>query len=216
MNAHLANLTLHVLAGVAGIVLGFIILARTKGTVAHRRLGRRFGLATLVVVATAITGLTAFRFLPLFAVLALLVLYQLVGGWRASKTRELGPGAFDVLWTVLVAATAMWMAPLLISSYQGPAVVMYSSLGALALIITWDAVRWTFPRRWFARLWRFEHSYKMVSSIFAMLSAFTGNVIRFGQPWSQLLPSLAGTLVIAYLFVRLYRDSARVSPPASA
>ena len=29
MNAHLANLTLHVLAGVAGIGLGFIILART-------------------------------------------------------------------------------------------------------------------------------------------------------------------------------------------
>jgi uncharacterized membrane protein len=216
LSAHLANLALHVAAGIAGISLGFLTLARAKGTVAHRRLGRRFGFAALLVIASSFVGLIAFRFLPLFAVLALLVLYQLVGGWRAARTRELGPGVFDAVWTLLVSAVAILLVPLLTASHRGPPVVLYSSLGALALTISWDALRWAFPRRWFARLWRFEHSYKMVSSIFAMLSAFVGNVIRFGQPWSQLLPSVAGVLVIAYFFVRLSRDPARLSSPASA
>jgi len=205
MSAHLANLSIHVAGGIAGICLGFLILARTKGTPAHRRLGRAFGYSTLIVVASAFSGVFLFRFLPLFTVLAVLVLYQLVGAWRAAKTRERGPGAFDAAWSFTAAAALVLLAPRTIASYDGPPVVMYSSLGALAFVLFYDALRWAFPRRWFAQAWRYEHSYKMVSALFAMLSAFAGNVIRFGQPWSQLLPSVAGVITICYFFSRIYR-----------
>ena len=55
--AHLANLAIHVGAGSAGLALGFAILAQRKGTARHRRLGRWFCLATLVVSCPAIAGL---------------------------------------------------------------------------------------------------------------------------------------------------------------
>jgi hypothetical protein len=40
-----------------------------------------------------------------------------------------------------------------------------------------------------------------------MLSALVGNVIRAGQPWSQVAPSAVGMLVIVYFFARIHRDS---------
>lgn len=209
LNAHFLNLAVHVTAGIAGILLGFIILARRKGTASHRRLGTLFINATLLVVASAFAGILFFRFLPLFAVLAVLVLYQLVGGFRAARRRELGPGAFDAVWTALALVALCWLAPNVVRAFDGPPVVMYSSLGAAALVAGYDSVRWLFPRRWFARLWRYEHAYKMTSSVFAMLSAFVGNVVRWGQPWSQLLPSAVGTLIIVYFFWRLAREDSR-------
>lgn len=45
-------------------------------------------------------------------------------------------------------------------------------------------------------MWRYEHVYKSIASLFAMLSAASGNVIRFGQPWPQLLPSALGMATI--------------------
>lgn len=211
LNAHFFNLAVHVTAGIAGILLGFLILARTKGTASHRRLGVLFVNVTLLVVASAFTGIVLFRFLPLFAVLAVLVFYQLIGGWRAARRRERGPGPFDAAWTALAMAALFWLAPVVVKAYDGPPVVMYSSLGAAALIAVYDSVRWLFPRRWFARVWRYEHAYKMISSVFAMLSAFVGNVVRWGQPWSQLVPSVIGTLLIAYFFLRLAREDARAA-----
>ena len=35
-----------------------------------------------------------------------------------------------------------------------------------------------------------------------MVSAFVGNVVRWGQPWSQLAPSAIGICVILYFWWR--------------
>ncbi len=48
----------------------------------HRRCGRRFANSALVVGLTATIGSVFFRFIPVFAVLNVLVVYQLVSGWR--------------------------------------------------------------------------------------------------------------------------------------
>ena len=215
-SGHLANLAIHVAGGIAGILLGFFILARDKGTSLHRRLGRWFAYATLVVTGSAFSGVILFRFLPLFTVLAVLVLYQLVGGWRAATTRERGPQLRDAGWTLLAGGACAALAPIVLARYVGPPVILYSSLGTLGVIICYDALRFLFPRHWFARVWRYEHGYKMISSLFAMLSAFAGNVIRVGQPWSQLLPSIAGLLVIGYFFARFYREDSRSRAAALA
>jgi len=191
--------------------LGFRQLARPKGNAAHRSSGRRFAYATFVVVASAIVGLAVFQFRPLFAVLSLLVLYQTISGWRAVQRRELGPGLFDAVWTLSALATLAWLIPRLVSGQQGSSTVVYASLGGIVFILAYDAIRWVFPRRWFAELWRYEHSYKLVSSLFAMLSAFVGNVVRVGQPWSQLLPSAIGTAVIVYFFVQFARERANAT-----
>jgi hypothetical protein len=96
--------------------------------------------------------------------------------------------------------------PVVLSHPSGAPVVVYSSLGALASILFYDVIRWAFPRRWYRVLWQYEHSFKLIASIFAMLSALIGNVVRVGQPWSQIAPSAIGILVIFYFFFVLYRQ----------
>lgn len=208
-NLHLLNIAFHVACGTAAMALGFLILAVDKGTARHRRLGRRFAWLTLAVCASAAVGNLVFRFMPLFAILTVLVLYQFLGAWRAVVTKARGPALLDAAMTACAAVGAFVLAPIVIIAHAGqggsPAVI-YSTLAALALVIGYDTCRWLFPANWHAALWRYEHVYKAVASLFAMLSAATGNAIRFGQPWSQLAPSALGMATIAFLLWRTWRS----------
>lgn len=217
---HLFNLAIHVGAGIAAIGLGMLLLAGAKGTPVHRRQGRLFVLLTLFVCATGAVGNIFFRFVPLFAILTLLVAYQLLSGWHVVHTRAAGPDRIDALLAVGAATAAFGMLPALRQTAGEAAaapVVVMSTLGALALLLAYDAARWCFPRRWHAVLWRYEHIYKLVASLFGMLSAATGNLVRAGQPWSQLLPSLLGMVVVALCIRRAHGARARgpLSPPES-
>jgi uncharacterized membrane protein len=208
--AHLLSLSVHIGAGSIALALGFVLLWRQKGTADHVRLGRLFSYGTLVVCLSAIAGLVLFRFLPLFAVITILVLYQLGSGWHAARTKGNGPGMLDALWTLAAVVSSAAIAPLVLhASPEGSRSVVQSTFGALATVLLYDTVRWSFPRRWHRVLWRYDHSYKLIASTFGMLSALVGNVVRVGQPWSQLLPSALGLAVATYFFVRLYREDTR-------
>lgn len=214
---HLANLIVHIGAGTIALTIGFFLLASRKGTAKHRRWGRNFCYFTLLVCLSAAVGTVFFRFIPLFAVLTVLVPYQLVSGWRSVYTKDLGPSVIDGAWTFVALTLSGALVPILLASPAGGNIVVYSSLGALAAILTYDTVRWLFPRSWFRILWRYDHSYKLISSLFAMLSALIGNVVRVGQPWSQIAPSAVGMLTIFYFFYRLYRqDSTRLAASGGA
>lgn len=204
--AHTANIAIHVAAGTVALAIGFGMLAKAKGTRTHRRLGRLFAYFTLAVCLTAVVGTVFFRFIPVFAVLSVLVPYQLVSGWRLAYTQERGPAPIDAAWTLTAAVFAAALTPTLLAQPAEAPIVVYSSLGALAAILAYDAVRWLFPRRWYRTLWRYEHAYKLIASIFAMLSALIGNVVRIGQPWSQIAPSAIGVAVILCFFVQLHRQ----------
>jgi len=210
---HLSNLALHIAAGIAAILLGLALLLRPKGTLSHRRRGRIFVALTLTVCATGAIGNVFFRFIPLFAILTLLVTYQLLSGWHAVHTRAAGPDRIDALLLLWATGGAIALLPLLLADETGP--VVQSTLAALALLLAYDAARWCFPRRWHATLWRYEHLYKMVASLSGMLSAASGNLLRIGQPWSQLLPSLLGMAVIAVCIWREHRRPTLLSPPES-
>jgi uncharacterized membrane protein len=204
--AHLTNLVIHVAAGIIALAIGFFILTKTKGTATHRRLGRIFCYFTIVVCRTAVVGTVFFRFVPIFAVLSVLVPYQLIGGWRSAYTKDRGPSKIDAIWTLTAFAFSIALAPVVLSHPGKAPIVVNSTLGGLAAILLYDSIRWLFPRRWYRVLWKYEHSYKLIASIFAMLSALVGNVVRVGQPWSQMAPSAVGILVIFYFFFELYRQ----------
>ena len=89
-------------------------------------------------------------------------------------------------------------------------VVVLSSLGGLATILVYDSARWLFPRHWHSALWRYEHIYKLLASLFAMLSAAAGNLLRVGQPWTQLAPSVLGLICIVWCWRRQYQRERRV------
>ncbi len=210
--SHLLNILLHILAGAAAILLGLYVLAKPKDPVIHRRRGRVFVLLTFVVCLTAAIGNAVFRFLPLFAVLTVLVTYQLLSGWHVIYTRAAGPDALDaglllgaaVISAMLVRRLFANGAP--VGAQMGTAAsVLYSTLGAVACLLAYDAARWLFPRHWHAVLWRYEHIYKILGCLFGMLSAAVGNTVRAGQPWSQLAPSALGLAVVACCIVRTHR-----------
>ncbi len=206
MNAHLLSLSVHIGAGTIALALGFAVLSRAKGTADHKRLGRVFSYLTLVVCLSAAVGLVLFRFLPIFAVLTVLVLYQLGSGWHTARTQANGPSALDAAWTVAATAASLTIIPFVSNAPGGSSSVSRSTLAALATVLLYDTVRWLYPRRWHRIAWRYEHTYKMIAATFGMLSALVGNVVRVGQPWSQLAPSALGATVAMYFFFQLYRE----------
>jgi uncharacterized membrane protein len=151
--AHFINLLFHIGAGVIALVLGFAILAKHKGTAAHKRLGKLFFYFTLAVTFFAGTGVIFFRFLPIFAVLDVLVLYQLIGGWRQAQTQEQGPAGVDALITLLAWILSLFLAPVLLGASSDSLSVMYSTLGGLFGVLLYDTVRWLFPRHWYLYFW---------------------------------------------------------------
>ncbi|PNS09745.1 hypothetical protein [Solilutibacter silvestris] len=214
-SAHLINLAIHITAGTIALVIGFSILGRSKGTSNHRYWGRIFCYFTLIVCVSAAIGTLFFRFIPVFAILSVLVPYQLISGWRSIYTKDQGPAKIDAILTLFATVLLIALIPAVLAHAEG-SVVVYSSLGALATILLYDTIRWLFPRRWYRSLWKYEHTYKLIASIFAMLSALVGNVVRFGQPWSQILPSVVGIIVIAYYFIRLHQKDSRLLVGARA
>ncbi|MGO4478506.1 hypothetical protein AB4Z32_19850 [Massilia sp. 2TAF26] len=210
---HLLNILVHVLAGSAAIVLGMYVLWKPKDAILHRRRGRVFVLLTAVVCLSAAIGNAVFRSLPLFAVLTVLVSYQLLSGWHVIYTRGAGPDRLDAgLLLGAAALTAMLVRRLFADGAMvgASASVLYSTLAAVAMLLAYDAARWLFPKRWHASLWRYEHIYKILGCLFGMLSAAVGNTVRVGQPWSQLAPTAIGLAVVAVCWVRTHRAQRRI------
>ena len=216
VSAHALNVYLHVGAGMIAMLIGLWIQAGVKGTPAHRKSGRLFVAFGLVVCATAAVGNAVFRFMPLFAVLTVLVLYQLLSGWHVIYTKAAGPDRVDALLSVGAAAWTAALVPLVLGSpnREGAPVVIYATLGALSALIAYDGLRWLFPQRWHASLWRYEHIYKIVASLFGMLSAAIGNLVPHGQPWSQLVPSAMGMATIGWFFWKETRRAKTATPSA--
>jgi uncharacterized membrane protein len=200
---HFLNIATHVGAGSIGILLGLYMLAAAKGTARHRQLGRVFVVFAGVVCVTAIVGTAFFRFIPLFAVLSLLVPYVLLSGWHVIYTKDAGPNRVDALLLVIGIACAGALVPVLASASNVPgssAPVVYSTLGALGFVLTYDTARWLFPKHWHATTWRFEHIYKILSALFGMMSAAVGNI--FQTTWAQLAPSAIGVAVLLWFMWR--------------
>lgn len=211
--AHASNIALHISAGTVAMATGFWMLATQKGNAAHRKAGRVFAGYTLLVCASAAAGNIFFRFTPLFAVLTVLVLYQLLSGWHVVYTKNARPNRIDALMGTCAMVAGIALTPLALSRAESDVHVIYSSLGTLLLLLTYDWIHWLFPRHWHATLWRYEHMYKLLASLFAMTSAAAGNLLPQAQPWSQLLPSALGIACIGWFF---WRQAAMPLPGESA
>jgi uncharacterized membrane protein len=204
---HFFNIAIHVIAGCIGIALGLLILMQSKGTAFHLRMGRWFLGASGVVCASATLGLILFRWMPLFAVLTLLVSYVSISGWRNVKRKALGPNGFDA--TLL---TLAWLGALAIlhallhtpHSAPGAGTVRFASMGGVLFVLAYDSARQFFPTTWHAKLWRAEHIYRMLSALFGMAAAATGNLLQTLA--AQLLPIGLGFFCIGYFWWQAWRN----------
>lgn len=203
---HTLNVTLHVMCGVVALGLGFVQLLSAKGSGRHASIGRGFVRASWLVVGTAAMGLALFRFNAFLAVLTLLVGYWTLSGVRALRIRHTGPTLLDgavSISTLVVAALFVYYLPRVQLPWV-PAVI-YSTLSTLVVVALYDLARFTFPQRWFASLWLYEHLVKMIGAHSTMVAAFFGTVLPSLQPFSQILPPLIWSALQIGFVIHVYR-----------
>jgi hypothetical protein len=193
-----------VLFGTAALLLGLGALVSAKGGFRHRRFGRWFLYAISVVLVSATVGLLVFNFRAFLAVVTLLSSYEAFSGFRALRLRGARPARIDQ------AASAVGIvSPILLlmamSRLQLPwdPVLTYSILGALFMVTTYDISRNFLPTTWLRRVWVQEHLVKMIGAFSAVSSAFAGTVFPGFMPWSGILPSAMGSLLIVMFLWRL-------------
>jgi hypothetical protein len=138
--------------------------------------------------------------------------YQGMGSVRALALKGRGPGLADAL---LALAALLGCGLLLLAMGPGTAswrpAIGYSTLGFVGSLALYDLSRHAWARAWSRHVRPLDHGLKMTGAYFAMMSAGVGNLFRHLQPWSQVVPSALGVVVMAFLAV-FYRGRLAKAP----
>ncbi len=211
------NAVVHIAAGATALAVGLVPLTARKGGGAHRRFGRAVVAFGAIVMVTALIGVF-FEDAPMaLAAVTLSAGYQYIGSLRALALHDRGPGVADALLAALALALSAW---LLMAGKPGsaswPPALAYGTLGYLAMLVAYDLSRHAWPHVWLCRIRPLDHGLKMTGFYFAMASAGAGNLLRDWQPWSQLLPSSIGLVVMMMYTLLFFRRPSQAVPAASA
>lgn len=206
IDLHLTLKTAHIVSGIAAVLLGPLPLLSRKGSWPHRMSGRLFVLAGAVALSCAALAVLLYpQPVPLMAA-TLLTAYQFIGGLRALPRFGARLGLFDAGLALSAAGLGALLVPIMSrgSAFWPPA-VGWTMLGWLSVVVTYDLSRHLWAATW-RRGWRpLDHGLKLTGAYFGMASAGAGNGLHALQPWSQLAPSVLGTLVMALLAVNYAR-----------
>lgn len=210
---HQANILVHIGSGTAALLMGIMTLVARKGGRFHRRLGKVFLWLLVIVIITGLLGVFVFGRNTFLLLITVLSGYMGFSGYRILQTRSNQPKLLDVGIALLAVATVLYVLYYFrsIGMIWAP-VVMYSSVGYLVFIVTWDFVRYLIPAARYANanIWLYEHILKMVSAFSGLLSAFSGTVLTQYQPHSQYLPSLLCFLIAIGFMVSCYKKKSAV------
>lgn len=209
---HQVNIIIHVTCGSLALLVGLLLIIQPKGTKKHKKQGMVFVGLLSVVVLTGLIGVFIFKRNLFLLVITALSGYLCFSGYRTIKFKSNAPRLLDMVIAILTVCTLFYFLYFLKSEgfFWAP-VVIYSTLGALGLVILYDFLRYLIPTCYYQRkqLWMDEHIYKMVSAFSALLAAFAGTVLDAYQPYSQVLPSLFGISLIIFFIIRHQRSRMR-------
>jgi glucose uptake protein GlcU len=134
-------------------------------------------------------------------------------GFRTLQTKSNEPHLLDISVAILSISTVFYFLYYFktIGMIWNP-VVIYSTIGTLMGVISYDFLRYFIPKSKYQKLWLYEHIFKMIGAFSALLSAFSGTVLYMYKPYSQILPSVFGTLLQIGFIVYYYRKFSKQSP----
>ncbi|WP_299533847.1 hypothetical protein [Ulvibacterium sp.] len=203
---HQLNIGIHVTTGTAALLLGVVALLSKKGGRVHKRSGLIFLFFIALVIVTALMGVLAFGANEFLIALTMLSGYQAFSGYRVLKSKSNKPKTLDILVALLTLSSGLYFLYYLdaIGMIWSP-MIIYSTVGALFIIIAYDFLRYLFKAEHYKNFWLYEHIYKMIAAFTALLAAFIGTVLPQYHPYSQFLPSIFGTLLAigSILYFRL-------------
>lgn len=208
-------LAVHIAAGLGTVLIGIAPVLTRKGSRAHRLAGRIFAvlMAILLACAWAMTVLKTDAYLLALSASATLTLFsglRVLGRKRPDLKRADRATALDWIVTLAVAGVGLLVLALVLTGRGSgpPAVSIALAYGALSMS-GWDLWRFARPTDWpfSPELWRYEHLWKMLGAYSAVLSAFSGNFLRFlPPPWSALWPTLLfQTLTVIWIAALILR-----------
>lgn len=208
---HQANIITHIIAGSAALLLGLTAILTKKGGKWHTISGQFFLVFLTIVIITGLIGVLVFGRNTFLLVITMLSAYVGFSGYRALKTKSNQFKMLDAGVAVITLITVFYFIYYFrsIGMIWSP-VIIYSTVGYLLFVITYDFIRYLIPRHRYGNLWLYEHILKMMSAFSGILSAFTGTVFPQYQPYSQFLPSILGTLVAIGFMIYCYNKKAFV------
>lgn len=212
-------LAIHIAAGLGAVLIGIAPVLTRKGSRLHRLGGRTFAalMAVLLACAWAMTALKMNTYLLALSATATLTLFsglRVLGRKRPDLQRADRATALDRGVTLAIAGVGLlvlWQ--VLTGRNVGPAAISLALVYAALSMSVWDLWRFTRPTDWpfSPELWRYEHLWKMIGAYSAVLSAFSGNFLRFlPPPWSALWPTLLfQTLTVIWIAVLVVQNRRR-------
>jgi hypothetical protein len=213
---HKSNIIIHVIAGTVALILGAIAIIANKRKIFHKQVGKVFLALLSIVIITGLLGVFVFGRNSFLLVITVLSGYFGFSGYRALQTKSNQPKLLDISVAIISLSTVFYFLYYFktIGMIWKP-VVIYSTVGAIIAVISYDLLRYFIPKAKYQRLWFYEHIYKMIGAFTALLSAFSGTVLYAYKPYSQILPSVFGTLLqigfIAYYYRKNQRNSLQKS-----
>ena len=209
---HSVNIFIHVLSGSLALIIGLIALLSTKGGKLHNASGRLFLKLMIVVILTGLIGVLVFGRNTFLLVITVLSGYVAFSGYRVLNNKANQPKLLDMLVAIMSLAVLGYFLYYMksIGMFWAP-VVIYSAVGALVFVITYDFVRYFIPKEKYRkhRIWLYEHIYKMTSAFGGLLAAFSGTVFEEYQPHSQYLPSALAMIIIFGFMIYTYKFGLR-------
>lgn len=211
-NFHLANIVIHIISGIAGLLIGFLILFKKKGTAFHKKAGKMFVFFMVLIVITGVLGVVIFKRNLFLLVITVLVGYNTYSGVRIVKMKSNILYLKDILVIITAIVITLFFLYYLksIDFYWNP-IVIYSTVGYLFLVIFYDLIRYVIPKTKYGSLWMYEHSCKMISALSGLLSAFIGTILPDYKPYSQILPSLLMTSVMIIFIILIYKGRRKMN-----
>ncbi len=213
---HNINLFIHLSSGALAALFGVVCLAGIKGGRWHRRAGRIVIPLAVLVAATAVVGILLSLSRTALVAVTLSASYQLAGSLRALALKDRKPSSPDVLLALLAMGAAS-----LIGIFMGSdnasftPVIGYSALAFVSLVAIYDLGRQRLSLERWRQIRPLDHGLKMTGFYFAMISASAGNLLRGAQPWSGVVPSAIGTLLMVWFAIRYYPARDQTFPVVS-
>jgi hypothetical protein len=217
--SHVANILVHILAGITAIVCGTIAIIGAKGKKVHIGAGWIFIYAYAALVVTAVIGIVCFQFRSFLAVATVASSYDVFAGYRVLHLRGRRPKSIDITLSLIALLTPLAFALAIRRLHQpwSPALT-WSVLGGLFLLATYDLLRIALPPLWLQSVWLQEHLYKMLAAYIAAAATGAATIFPRLAPWSALVPVMVGEM-LTVCFLLKWRPSfaaqQRLSSPAS-
>ncbi len=193
---HNSNIFIHVISGSIALLLGIIALTTKKGGKWHKKSGNYFLTLLIIVVLTGLIGVFIFKRNTFLLIITVLSAYYGFSGYRILQTKSNSPKLIDISFAIVSLISVSYFLYYFksIGMYWSP-IIVYSTVGALLMIISYDFIRYLIPKKTYRNMWLYEHIFKMIGAFTALLSAFSGTIFENYQPYSQFLPSVFGTLL---------------------